>query len=79
VHTREFERSRLVRQGHVGTSCARGEEGAHIGDECVRRRVDRDVFQRDAALRGKQRMQPRRQRMRDGMAEHGVATNGAHR
>ena len=70
----------LVRQGDVGAAAAGGGEHAQCVGEGLRRHVDRLVAHRHAELARERGVDARRQGMRDGMAEHGVAGgNGGHR
>ena len=64
-------------QGDVAAAPAAGGEAFQRGGELVRCRVDGGVVQGDAAQAGEGRVDLRRKRVRDRMAENGV-TGGAH-
>ena len=64
-------------QGDIAATPAGGGEAFQRGAEIIRRRVDGGVFQGDAAQPGEGRVDLRRKRVRDRMAENGV-TGGAH-
>jgi hypothetical protein len=69
----QAQRQFLQRQGDAGTAAAAGGETRQELLELVRRRVDGRELQGHAELGGEGGVDARRQRMRHGVSEHGIA------